>query len=439
MIGRIFTIFEKITPKQYRWVFSHDGFRRYFANTGWMFGGQMVALSMSFFIGAWLARYLGPENYGVINYAIAFSGLFAFIASLGVDTILTRELVKNPENSNKLLGTGFVLKLIGGFISLSLISITVFIWEESSLNRSLIIVFSLNFIFQAFNVISSFFAARVESKYNSLVQIISVLFSSALKIVFILSGLSLVYLVFIFMADSIWQSILFLYNYKRRGFKISEWKFDKQLARKIWSGSRLLMLSAAAAFIMYRIDQVMIGNIIDEASVGLYAVATKCVEVWYFIPVIISSSLLPAIINARKTDEMTYRSRLKNLYKLMIFLSLLIAVFTTIFARPLVTFIFGLQYQASTAILQIYVWSSIGLFLSLAMNQALLTENKLKTIFFSNLGVMLINIALNIYLINKVGLVGAAWATLITYSLLPLFMWLGGRAKHKSKLGVITA
>jgi len=427
MLGRIFAILEKITPKQYHWIFSHDGFRRYFANTGWMFCGQMVALATSFFIGAWLARYLGPENYGTINYALAFSGLFGFIASLGVDAILTRELVRNPEKSKQLLGTSFILKLIGGFIALSLVTIAAFIWEDSSLNRLLIIVFSFGFIFQAFNVISSFFSARVESKYNSLVQIVSVLISAVLKVVFILSGLGLVYLVFIFMADSIWQALLFWRNYRRQGFKTSEWSFDRRLAKKIWSGSKLLMLSAAAGYIIYRIDQVMIGNILNEAAVGMYAVATKCVEVWYFIPAVISSSLLPAIINARKTDERVYRSRLKKLYKLMIFLSLLIAIFITILARPLVIFIFGMQYQASVLILQIYVWSSLGFFLSMAMSKALLTENKLKTIFFSNLGAMIINIALNIFLIAHLGLIGAAWATLITYSLLPLFMWLGGR------------
>jgi len=429
MLNRLFLQIKKIIPTKYQWILEHEGFRRYFTNTGWMFAGQMVVLATSFFIGAWLARYLGPSNYGVLNYAMAFSGLFAFVASLGVDSILTRELVKTPEKSNQLLGTSFILKLIGGFIAFSLTVIAAFFWEGSVLNRLLIAIFSFSFIAQSFNVISSFFAARVESKYNSLVQIIANLISSLLKVFFILLGLNLVYLVLIFMADSIWQALLFWYNYRRQGFKIREWSFNKFLAKKIWSGSRLLMLSAAAGYIIYRIDQVMIGNMINEVAVGMYAVATKCVEVWYFIPAIITSSLLPAIINARNVNEKVYQFRLSSLYKLMLALSLLIAVFTTIFARPLLVFIFGSQYQASVGILQIYVWSSLGLFLSMAMNQALLTENKLKTIFFANLGAMAVNVGLNIYLIDKVGLVGAAWATLITYSLLPVFMLMGRKIK----------
>ncbi|MBN2884520.1 flippase [Patescibacteria group bacterium] len=431
MFNRLFLQIKKITPLKYQWILEHDGFRRYFANTGWMFAGQMVVLATSFFIGAWLARYLGPTNYGIINYALAFSGLFSFVASLGVDAILVRELVKTPEKRDVLMGTSFAMKLIGGLIALVLVTVAAFSFEASSLNRLLIIVFSFGFIVQAFNVISSFFQARVEAKYNSRVQIIANLISAALKIIFILSRLSLIYLMIIFMADIIWQSILWWQSYRQQGFKASQWRFSKYLASKIWSGSSLLMLSSAAAYIIYRVDQVMIGNILNEAAVGIYAVATKCVEVWYFIPVIISASLLPAIINANKSDKNNYCTRLKHLYVLMLILATMIALATTIFAQSLVFWIFGQEYLQSVAILQIYTWSSVGLFLALAMNQSLLTENKLKTIFFSNLGAMIINVILNLYLIKHIGLNGAAWATLITYSLLPLFMWTGKSNKQK--------
>jgi O-antigen/teichoic acid export membrane protein len=433
MLNRLFLQIQKITPAKYRWILKHDGFRRYFANTGWMFAGQMFSLLISFFIGAWLARYLGPDNYGVLSYAMAFSGLFAFAASLGVDAILVRELVKTPEKMDELMGTSFVMKMIGGLIALALVVVAAFYLETSSLNRLLIIIFSFGFITQSFNVISSFFQARVEAKYNSLVQIITILISSALKIIFILLGLDLISLIIIFAADSVWQSFLWWRSYHQQGFKTSQWHFNKTLAIKIWSGSKLLMLSSAAAYIIYRIDQVMIGNILNEAAVGIYAVATKCVEVWYFIPVIISTSLLPAIINANKSDGNSYRARLKHLYALMLVLALTISSITTIFARPLVVWIFGSKYILSSSILQIYVWSSIGLFLSLAMNQALLIENKLKTIFFSNLGAMIINVILNLYLIKRLGLNGAAWSTLVTYSLLPLFMWFGDKIMFKQK------
>ena len=107
MVNKFFNLIKTIVPQKWHWIFEHEGYKRYFANTSWMFGGHIVSLLMSFFIGAWVARYLGPENYGILNYSIAFVGIFGFISSLGVDNILTRELVRFKEKRDELLGTTF--------------------------------------------------------------------------------------------------------------------------------------------------------------------------------------------------------------------------------------------------------------------------------------------------------------------------------------------
>jgi O-antigen/teichoic acid export membrane protein len=144
-----------------RWIFSHGGFRRYFANTGWMFFGQMFSLLISFFIGAWLARYLGPQNFGVLSFSMSFAGLFSFLASMGIDGILNRELVKFPEKESELMGTSLGLKLIGGSAAFLLSISSAFIFEQDSFIRLLIILFSFTFILQATSVISTFFQANV--------------------------------------------------------------------------------------------------------------------------------------------------------------------------------------------------------------------------------------------------------------------------------------
>lgn len=146
MLDKLFKTIEKITPVKYRWILSHNGFKRYFANTGWMFFGQMFSLLFSFFIGAWVARYLGPENYGFFSYAIAFAGLFGFISSLGVDGILSRELISHPEKRDELMGTTFILKIIGGTFAFFITILAVFSFEGSNLVRFLTIIYSLVFI-----------------------------------------------------------------------------------------------------------------------------------------------------------------------------------------------------------------------------------------------------------------------------------------------------
>lgn len=424
MFNKLLKLVIKITPVSYRWLWKHDGLKRYFFNTGWMLAGQIFALVLSFFIGAWVARYLGPEDYGTLNYALAFAGLFGFIASFGVDSILTRELVKTPEQKEELLGTSFVLKLLGAFLTIIITVITTFVVEQNPFNRILIITFTASFIFQSLNVISSFFQSRVEAKNNVRAQVGAGLLSSILKIIFIISGANLWWLMLIFTLDAGWQSLLLLLIYRRRGYRLGAWRLHWSLARKILSTSWLLMLSAAVSFILLRVDQVMIGQMLGTVEVGLYAVAVKFVEVWYFVPGIIAASLFPAILNAKKTDINIYRRRLSYFFIFMLALSLVIAFATVILSHYLVVGLFGGEYLPAVAVLRVYAWSSVGLFLNWALYQQLIVEDRLRLIFLSNLAGMVFNVGFNFLFITRFGIIGAAWSTLISYLLVPAIMFL---------------
>lgn len=417
-------LIRKILPFKYHYILEHTGFRRYFLNTGWMFAGQFFTLIVAFFIGAWIARYLGPSQYGVFQYAIAFVSLFSVVANLGIDVILNREIVKHPEKRDELLGTGFKLKLIGGFITIALILIAISIINFDSLTRLLIIIYSLSFIFHPLNVIGIYFQAKVEAKNNVKAQIFTVIISSILKVTFILLALPLFYLIIIYTLDSLWQAIGLYYTYKRKKLKIINWRFNPKLALNLFKDSWPLILANAAAFIYLRIDQVMIEYFLDQTAVGLYAAAVKFAEVWYFIPGIICASLFPAIINAKMSSDKSYRQRLKHLYILMLAVAVLIAIPTTLLAPIFVPAIFGAQYFLSVPILKIYIWSGIGLFLGWAMNQYLVSENKTMFLFKVNAIAMVVNITLNLILIPIIGLTGAAWTTLFSYMILPLVVLL---------------
>lgn len=431
MLDKIFSKIERFVPAKWRWVLSHEGFKRYFANTGWMFGGQMFSLVVAFFVGAWLARYLGPENYGVLSYAIAFVGLFGFIASLGVDGILSRELVKFPEKRDELLGTTFRLKLIGGTAAFLLAVLGAILIKTSPVIKLLIILFAFSFILQAINVISIYFQAEVKSKHNVKALIAATIISSVLKIAVILLAKGVIWIMVVYVLDSLWQGIGFMGAYKHYGLKIKSWHFDKSLAREILKGSWPLMLASAASFIYIRIDQVMIGAMLGNREVGLYAAAVKLVEVWYFIPMIICASLFPAIVNAKKTGPEIYRSRLKNFYILMAVIPIIIAIPIALLANPIISILFGSSYFGSVPILQIYIWSSFGLFLGAAVSQYLMSENLVKTIFWLNFLAMAVNIVLNLMFIPAFGLLGAAWATLISYLVMPAGVFAGGKIWKK--------
>ncbi len=422
MLDKIFAKIEKLLPLKWRWVLSHEGFRRYFSNTGWMFAGQIFALLTSFFIGAWVARYLGPEKYGVINYVVAFVGLFSFLAPLGVDNILSRELVRYPFKRDQLLGTSFRLKIIGGGLAFLAAVTAAFLSKADPLIRLLVVLYAIIFILQSLNVISTFFQAEVAAKNSVRAQVTANFITSFLKILLIISGGGVVGLVIIYVLDVLWQGLGYLAAYRHRGLSIRAWRYDRVLAREIWRSSWPLMLASAAAFIYIRIDQVIVGQLLGNAAVGIYAAAVRVTEVIYFVPGIISASLFPAIVNAKKSGEDLYRSRLKNFYIFILAISLVLVWPIFLGAGFIIRFIFGASYQAAIPVLQIYAWSSVGLFLAWAMGQYLLVENKIKIIFFGNLATVIVNVLLNLWLIPRLGLSGAALATLVSYFIIPLIV-----------------
>lgn len=420
MFNWLFSKIQKLAPERWRWIFDHAGFRRYSKNTSWLFFGQIFSLLISFFIGVWLARYLGPEQYGIASYVVAFVGLFSFIAYLGVDGILSRELVSHPESRDTLLGTSFRLKLIGGLLAFVTASLATFLIKTDPFIRGLIFLYASSFIFQSVNVVSIFFQARVEAHFSVKAQLAAAIISAFFKIILIVFGLNLVWLILIYVVDVIVQGLALLFAYQASGRTHRAWRFDNKLAKEIRQGAWPLMLSSAAAFVYLRIDQVMVGKMMGETAVGIYAAGVKVTEVFYFLPGIICGSLFPAIVNARKISLDLYYRRLKNFYILLGSLGLAVAIPVVILAKPLIAIIFGAEYLSAVPVLQIYIWSSPGLFLGAAVVQQLMTENRTKTIFMINFAAMVVNVVLNLIFIPKFGLTGAALSTLVAYFVAPV-------------------
>lgn len=399
------------------------GFQRYFKNTGWMFIGQF-SMIISFVMNIWLARYFGPEKYGVINYTLAFVGIFGFISSLSIGEILIRDIVKYPEKKNKLLGTAFWILAFGGFLAFFITSLTALFYVEDNLTKTLIVLYSTIFIWSPVNVISLYFQATLQAKKNALAQIIGVILVSLFKVFLILSGKGVIWIISAFILDYIVGSILYITNYLRSDLNILHWRFDKDIAKHLISLSFLLMLSSATGYILLKIDQILIGHYLQEEAVGIYAAAAKLTEIWYFIPSTVATSVFPAIINAKQYGQKLYNNRLKKLFVFLFSIAILISVPISILSPHIINIIYGEAYIQSIQILQIYIWSSVGLFLSIGVNKYLIVENKLKSMFFYNSISAIFNITLNITLIPKIGITGAAISTLISYSISPLIFLL---------------
>ena len=412
--------------------FGSESFKKYFKNTSWLFIEKIIRVIIGAFVIISITNYLGPSDFGLYSYALSFAGIFTVISTLGIDQILTRELIKEPGKNNTLLGTGLGLKLIGAIISILLIAIAIFFTSTDRLTNLLIFIIAASPIFQAFNVVDFFFQSKVLSKYSVIVQSSSFIITSIIKIFLILLKASLLSFVIFTTAEYFFAAIGYLIMYKNRGMSIKLWKFNKQIGINIIKDSWPLILSGVVISIYMKIDQVMIKQMLGNAEVGFYAAAVRLCEAWYFLPAIITTSLFPAVVNAKSTDEKLYQSRLQKLYDLLAWAAILIAIPTTFLSGFIINILYKPEFLPAAPVLTIYIWAGVATFLGIASSQYLITENFTKIAFYRTFIGMIINVILNLILIPIYGITGSAVATLISYSAATFSIIVGKKTRTQS-------
>ncbi|MDY0221990.1 MAG: flippase [Desulfobacterium sp.] len=396
----------------------HSGFMKYFKNTSWLFFEKILRMVVGLFVGIWVARYLGPERFGLFSYAQSFVGLFATIATLGLDGIVVRELVKDENRKEELIGTAFWLKLMGAFGVLLLLAIAVNFTSNDHYTNMLVFIVASATVFQSFNVIDLYFQSRVLSKYVVYANIISLFISSIVKVVLILCEAQLIAFAWLVLFDSFVLASGFLYFYMKQEKSILFcWRFEKRTAVKLLKESWLIMIAGTAILMYMRIDQLMIKEMINSEAVGQYAAAVRLSEAWYFIPMAIGSSLFPAIINAKKQSDELYYDRLQRFYDLMVWIAIAIALPMTFLSHRVVYLLYGGQYNQTGSVLMIHIWTGIFVFLSVANDKWFYVENRAQLLVIKVLIGAVSNILFNILLIPVYGINGAAMATIISSSI----------------------
>jgi O-antigen/teichoic acid export membrane protein len=398
---------------------NHIGFMKYFKNTSWLFGEKIFRMVVGVVVSVWVARYLGPQQFGLFSYAQSFVSLFAALATLGLDGIVVREIVKDESRRDILIGTAFWLKIIGAFLVLLILLIVINFTSNDNNTNILIYIIASATIFQSFNVIDFYFQSKVLSKYVVYANIFSLFISSLLKIFLILQEADLIAFAWVILFDSIVLALGYIYFYIKyiSIFNFHKYTFNFHIALILLKDSWPLILSNVAISIYVKIDQIMIKEMVGNEAVGQYAAAVRFSEIWYFIPIVITSSLYPAIINAKKQNEKKYKTRLQNLYELMVWIAISIALPMTFLSDFFINLLYGNQYNQAGSVLMIHIWAGLFVFLGVASGKWLLSENLQ---IFSTINTILgaiTNIILNYFFIKYYGIIGSAWATVISYAL----------------------
>ncbi|RPI35591.1 MAG: flippase, partial [Nitrospiraceae bacterium] len=386
------------------------------SNTGWQFADNLLRMGVGLFVGIWVARYLGPGQYGLFSYALAFVALFSSIASLGLDEIATRNIIRDPVVKDEILGTTFVLKLIAGTVifavSIGVISV---LRPADSLTHWLVGIIAAGTIFQAFSAIELWFHSQIQAKYAVFAKNASFLVCSIIKIALILLKAPLIAFAWVSTFEVIAGSAGLVIVYRAKGSRLRDLRASLDKARDLLHDSWPMMLSGIAIMIYMRIDQVMLGEMVGGEEVGIYSAAVRLAEVWYFIPTAVYWSVLPSIVEAKATSESLFYERLQKFYNLMVLMAYSVAIPVTFLGDWVVGVLFGRAYARAGLMLAVLIWANVFWNLEIARNAFLTTMNWTRIYFVMIFLGCILNIVLNLYLIPLFGGMGAVVASVISY------------------------
>lgn len=393
--------------------------RLYLFNTSWMMAERLLNIGVGFAVAILLARYLGPERFGILSYAISVTAIFASAGHMGLAGLVVREVVREPHEVPKILGTTFMLKLTGMAIGFLLVLGYAVLFEEiGSLEFWMLLIVASAIFFQTFDVVEYWFQSQVQAKYPAIAKSSAVLLAAALKVGLILSGAGLLAFAFAHTAQFVVAALILAYLYKSTTrTSVIDWQTNLAKAKQLLSQGWIIYLSSIFAVIYMKIDQIMLKWMVGAQEVGVYAVAAQLSEAWYFLPIAVVASFFPKLIKLRDSDSELFNRRLQQLFDFLFLVAVAVALVVTLVAGPVIALLFGSGYQDSASVLTIHIWGGVFIFMRALFSRWILIENALMfSLITQGLGA-LFNIGLNFLLIPDHGAEGAALATVISYAI----------------------
>lgn len=393
--------------------------RKYLNNSYWLLAERVVGLGLAFLGTVIVARYLGPEDFGSLAYALSLAALFGAAGHMGLHGLVVREIVKLPDDRAATLGTAAILKLIGMATGYAVLILYAWFYEGAGTSQFyLIVIAGLALLFQPLQVIDYWFQAFVQARYTVVAKMSSQVLATGFKLLLVFGGAGLVYFALAHLLQAVLAALFLLgIFYVKAVLKPSQWSFRPDRAKDLLRQGWVIYLGSIFAVVYLKVDLVMLRWLADTAEVGQYAVAAQLSEAWYFVPAAIVVSFFPKLIKLREQDERLFYRRLQQLFDALFIIALVVAIAVTLVAPWLVVLLFGSDYAASASILMIHIWAALFIFMRAAFSKWILIENALYfSLYTQGLGAGA-NVLLNCLLIPLYGGVGAAYATLISYAI----------------------
>ncbi|MGB9150215.1 MAG: flippase [Burkholderiales bacterium] len=391
------------------------------ANASWLITEKMIRMLVGVIVGTWVARYLGPTQFGELAYALALTAFFQAFATLGLDGVVVRDISREPQRANEILGTTLWLRIACGLLAWIVAIGCILIFRPGD-TRALILValISSGIVFQAADTIDLWFQSQSQSRRTVVVKLIALTISASIKIILIQVDAPLIAFAAAQVLELIIGAIALSMSY--RWFRSSgSWAGTISVAKILLYESWPLLLSGLSVMIYMRINQIMLRQIAGEQELGLFAAILPFIEAWNFLPVTICISFAPLIARKKIENEAQYIWALQRLFSVLFWLALLIAILMACFSSWIVDLLLGPRFAGSGTILAIGIFTLVPVFMGVAQGLWIINERKPMIFLYNTMVGAIFSVVLNLMLIPKWGANGAAIASVASYFLSAIF------------------
>ena len=383
-------------------------------NASWLIACKVVQLVLSLLLTMLTARYLGPSQYGILNYAISVTSFFLPIALLGMNSVLVQEYVMHPEDTNKIIGTSLVLSILSSTICILGVFLFTLIVNVGDVETQIVcVIYSIMMLTQGVELIEYWFQSQLLAKYISIVSLIAYFVISIYKVTLLIKGAGVKYFALSYSLDYLMIGVALFYIFLKK-YKNGNLSFSWEIARRIVNKSKFYIISTLMVTLFAQQDKIMIKMLLDDTNTGYYSAAVSCATMSGFLFVSIIDSMRPVIFNSLKESEDKFEKKIIRLYSIICLLCILQGLVCTLFAKYIVLILFGKEYFPTIKVLQIIIWYSAFSYIGGIRDIWLLAKNKQNYLIVINFIGALTNALLNIVLIKWLGINGAAIASLIT-------------------------
>lgn len=384
------------------------------ANAGWIIGEQIFQMAISFIVSILSARYLGPSNFGLINYTASFLAFVTSIVTLGMDGVIIKKMIAREDKEGEYLGSAIGFCLISAILSgIGVILVVYCLNPGDKLVLTLISIQSVQLIFQALHVLDSWFQRHLKSKYVSLAKMVACIVVSSYKLFLLMTAKDVRWFAFSNTLTTMTITAILFLAYKKSNTQ--PLKFSFGTGKELLGESYHFILSGLMAAIYVQLSNILLGQMVSKEMVGLFTTANTLCTMWIFVPKAIINSLRPGIMEQKERGrEAAYLQRLKQLYSIIFWLCISVSVVVFLLGDFAINLLYGEAYAGATAPLQILIWAQAFSMLGLARGVWILAEKKNKYVKYC-LGMgAIFSLVLNFILIPKYSIVGAATVTLLT-------------------------